>query len=123
MENRGYRLHFLAARLYRTGTTARVGLNRTEFSRISDMAHPATIKSVSDLLAAASAAAASAKRRTHLRLWCRGHSLAGWKLQPGVYRLPSVKDEKARLLRERHLTQDFRLYSAGLRTGGETDED
>src|SRR5262245_49857903 len=60
--------------------------------------------------------------QAHVRLWFRGHSKDEWLLQPGVYRSNfPAKDEEERLRIERHLTQDFRVQSAGLRTGRETD--
>lgn len=49
-----------------------------------------------------------------------GQSDATWTLQPGVYRLPTTTEED-QLKLERHLTQDFRVMSAGLRGGQETD--
>ncbi len=64
----------------------------------------------------------------HVRNWFRGQSRTGWDLIPGVYR-PSFNfrkgdkedDEDARLRTEKHLTQDFRVMSAGIRKGSETD--
>jgi len=81
------------------------------------------ISSVADVLAVSEAVATSVAVRAHTRLWCRGHAKAGWKLEPGVYRWPNVKTEGERLRRERHLTQDFRVFSANLRQGVESDED
>jgi hypothetical protein len=81
------------------------------------------IKSVADLLTIIRESDLSTKDHAHLRFWFRGHSRTGWKLEPAVYRPPWPANEKERLWRERHLTQDFRLFSAGLRTGSETDAD
>jgi len=55
------------------------------------------------------------RQKAHVRLWFRGQPVSSWGLTPGVYRptLPAV-DEAARLNTERHLTQDFRVQSAGL---------
>jgi hypothetical protein len=55
------------------------------------------------------------RERAHLRLWFRGHGVSSWKLRPGVYRHGFATNEKERLHTERHLTQDFRVWSAGLR--------
>jgi hypothetical protein len=81
------------------------------------------ITSVADVLAVSEAVANGVAVRAHTRLWCRGHAKTGWKLEPGVYRWPKVKTEGERLRRERHLTQDFRVFSANLRQGVESDED
>jgi hypothetical protein len=59
----------------------------------------------------------------HLRWWFRGQSNAEWDLRPGVYRNGFAKDEIGRLVKERHLAQDFRVESAGIRSGRETDEE
>jgi hypothetical protein len=59
----------------------------------------------------------------HLRWWFRGQSSAEWDLRPGVYRDGFAEDEQARLMKERHLAQDFRVESAGIRSGRETDEE
>ena len=59
------------------------------------------------------------KLHEHARLWFRGHSDHKWKLHPGVYRddFPTAGGtEEDRLLVERHLTQDFRAMSAGIRS-------
>ncbi len=57
-----------------------------------------------------------------LKLWFRGHSDINWVLIPGVYRSSFPKnDEDKRLEYEQSLTQDFRVFSAGLRSGNEND--
>jgi FRG domain len=58
----------------------------------------------------------------HVRVWFRGQSKAGWPLQPAVYRqgFPAA-NETDRLRVEQHLAQDFRVESAGLLTGRETE--
>jgi hypothetical protein len=65
------------------------------------------------------------KAHAHIRSWFRGHSKTGWSLEPMVYRrsFGSFVNEKDRFDRECHLSQDFRVMSAGLRTGRETDVD
>jgi hypothetical protein len=64
----------------------------------------------------------TAQNQGHVRVWFRGHSQEGWQLQPGVYRdrLSGVSQSE-RLNVERHLSQDFRVQSAALRRGNETD--
>ncbi|MBY0561008.1 FRG domain-containing protein [Hyphomicrobium sp.] len=62
-------------------------------------------------------------RRQHLRRWFRGHARSDWKLVPGIYRLKESSNEEELLTTERHLSQDFRIMSAGLRKGGEDDVD
>src|SRR5262249_4017902 len=67
-----------------------------------------------------------AKRtHAHWRNWFRGHSRTGWQLEPGVYRgdFGSYLNEQDRLTTEQHLNQEFRIMSAGLRTGQESDEE
>ena len=60
----------------------------------------------------------------HSRIWFRGQRQKGWPLTPGVYRdRLASKSEAQRLNHERRLTQDFRVQSAALRTGRETDEE
>jgi hypothetical protein len=62
----------------------------------------------------------------HVRYFFRGHLDTAWKLEPGVYRdtfkfvrEAGEDDEDARLRTEQHLAQDFRVMSAGLRSGRE----
>jgi len=70
-------------------------------------------------------------KHSNVRFLFRGHGKATWRLEPGVYRsdfkIGELKDgeneEDARLRIEQHLSQDFRVMSAGLRTGRETDLD
>ena len=65
------------------------------------------------------------RAHAHLRYWFRGQPEAGLALQPGVYRpaFGNYKTEEDRFEVEKHLNQDFRVLSAGLRTGRETDAD
>jgi hypothetical protein len=58
----------------------------------------------------------------HVRVWFRGQAQVGWPLQPAVYRpgFPAA-NETDRLRIEQHLAQDFRVESAGLLTGRETE--
>jgi hypothetical protein len=65
------------------------------------------------------------RAHSHLRYWFRGQPKTGLPLQPGVYR-PAFgfhAKEEDRFDKEKHLSQDFRVLSAGLRTGRETDVD
>jgi len=57
--------------------------------------------------------------RAHVRFWFRGQAKYGWPLMPKVYRF--FTDNKARLTNERLMSQDFRVMSAGVRTGNESD--
>jgi FRG domain len=57
----------------------------------------------------------------HIRLWFRGQGNALWKLEPGVYRPGFAPDDDKRILKERHLVQDFESFSAQLRSGTESD--
>jgi hypothetical protein len=84
------------------------------------------ILSVTDLFSKITELRERCERHAHLRIWFRGHSKSGWPLIPGVYRPAFVAEregEAERLLKERHLFQDFRVFSANLRTGNESDED
>ena len=63
--------------------------------------------------------------QAHWRNWFRGHSRVGWRLEPGVYRpnFGSYVNEEDRLKSEQRLYQQFRVMSAGLRTGRESVEE
>src|SRR5215469_12058755 len=64
----------------------------------------------------------AAQNHGHVRVWFRGHSREGWRLSPGVYRdRLGARKEQDRLHVERHLLQDFRVQSAALRQGHETE--
>jgi hypothetical protein len=69
--------------------------------------------------------AESKKGRSHLRCWYRGHADESWLLVPKLY--PRDPNNKKRLNRdailrqERHLVRDFRLMSASVRAGDESD--
>jgi hypothetical protein len=65
------------------------------------------------------------KPHAHLRYWFRGQPATGLALQPGVYRktFGTYRNEDDRFDVEKHLNQDFKVLSAGLRTGRETDAD
>jgi hypothetical protein len=79
------------------------------------------IKSIKSLLDMASKEINLYVPYAHIRYCWRGHSDESWELRPGVYRSSfAVTDEKERLLKERHLTQEFQIESAGLRQGTET---
>jgi hypothetical protein len=77
---------------------------------------------VVDLLAELKRRGFTSERHAHVRFWFRGQSKIGWELKPAVYRSPfPAADEAERLRTEQHLSQDFRVWSAGIRTGQETD--
>lgn len=82
------------------------------------MAKANSISSLQDLLAEVEKSGIAAQRHAHIRVWYRGQPKAGLPLHPGVYRATfGAKDETERLDLERHLTQDFRVLSSGLRMG------
>jgi hypothetical protein len=74
------------------------------------------VRSVTDLLAAIEKTGIATKPNAHVRLWLRGQKDKSWKLSPGVYRstFPANNDEAKRLWIERHLSQEFRIQSAGV---------
>jgi hypothetical protein len=78
-----------------------------------------SVESVAALLALLEKMQIDRDRRVHVRYWFRGQAKHGWTLMPKVYRF--FTDDKTRLNTERLLSQDFRVMSAGLRTGGESD--
>src|SRR6266496_928174 len=76
------------------------------------------VNSVTDLIEEIRATDLPRLHHSHVRVWFRGQSNASWELSPGVYRSSfKANDEEARLLKERHLTQDFGAMSAGLLSG------
>jgi hypothetical protein len=80
------------------------------------------ISSVQDFLGLIKKSKFTERQKAHVRLWFRGQSKADWELSPGVYRLGfPATDEEKRLNIERHLTQDFRVQSAGLLSGSKSD--
>jgi hypothetical protein len=89
---------------------------------LRSVADPKSITSVHELLENVEAFAKDKTVEAHLRLWYRGHADESWKLEPGVYRqgfltkgeATSDAVEKARLQKERRLTQDFRVESPAL---------
>jgi hypothetical protein len=79
------------------------------------------ITNIESLLALASKEINLYVPHAHIRYCWRGHSDRSWELRPGVYRRSfAVTDEEKRLQKERHLAQEFRIESAGLRQGTET---
>jgi len=83
-----------------------------------------TIGCISDLLTAIETSGYHDQEHAHIRFWYRGHAKSGWDLAPGVYRpdfLRAAGNDRDRLKIEKHLNQDFRVESAGVRPGGETD--
>jgi hypothetical protein len=83
---------------------------------------PVEVSSVQSLMQEIESSGLTAQNHGHVRVWFRGHSRDGWPLTPGVYRgrLGGEK-ELDRLNVERHLLQDFRVQSAALRQGHETE--
>jgi hypothetical protein len=81
----------------------------------SGPAYDGELTTVTDLLQVVRSSGLLGLHHSHIRGWFRGQSDSSWDLTPGVYR-PGfhVKDEHERLLKERHLTQDFRAMSSGL---------
>jgi hypothetical protein len=83
------------------------------------LAFAGSIESVAALLALLEKMKIDRDPHAHVRYWFRGQSRHGWSLTPKVYR--TFPDDKKRLTSERLMNQDFRLMSAGLRTGDEND--
>jgi hypothetical protein len=88
------------------------------------------IKGVSDLLDFLKQDEYLSAEHAHSRYMFRGHGDKEWALVPAVYRSnfkfekkPEQDCEDARLRLEQHLFQEFRVMSAGLRSGRETDCD
>ena len=80
------------------------------------------ISDVQALLELVKKIVAGQPRHAHLRWWFRGQSDCQWPLHPAVYRSGfPAKSEDGRLKTEQHLTQDFRVESAGLRSGNDQD--
>jgi hypothetical protein len=79
---------------------------------------------VQDLLGIIRRLVPDASRQAHVRWWFRGQSDYAWPLVPGVYRpgFPGTSEDE-RLNTEQHLSQDFRVESAGLRPGQNNDAD
>lgn len=75
------------------------------------------IHRISDLMELISKTGLNKKGHSHLRIWYRGHEDETYRLEPGVYRedFQCNTDEQQRLKKEQHLSQDFRIYSLGLR--------
>ena len=82
------------------------------------------VRCVRDLLQQFQNSGLSDLKHSHIRFWFRGQPDSSWQLTPAVYRPDfHVKDEDARLNKERHLTQDFRAMSAGLLTSPKNESD
>jgi hypothetical protein len=88
------------------------------------------MKTVDDLLKELRDKSFYSDEHAHIRYFFRGQADITWKLEPGVYRdtfkfavEAGGDEEAARLLTERHLAQDFRVMSRGLRTGREDNVD
>jgi FRG domain len=77
------------------------------------------VESVSKLLELLEQMKIHRQPHAHVRYWFRGQVNHGWPLTPKVYR--QFRDDTKRLPCEQRLNQDFRIMSAGLRTGKETD--
>jgi hypothetical protein len=83
-----------------------------------------SVETISELLAELKDAGIADQPHAHTRHWFRGHAHADWGLTPQVYRpafISAYGDETKRLRKEQHLNQDFRVLSAGIRSGDETD--
>jgi hypothetical protein len=80
------------------------------------------IKSLTEFVDNASSFAKDEQGRLHLRYWYRGQARDNWELSPKLYRVAGLTDDKQILHKERHLFRDFRLMSASIRQGTETDE-
>lgn len=82
-----------------------------------------TITSLVELLTLLDSHGIASQPDAHVRNWFRGHADRNWKLAPGVYRpnFGTISTEDERLKREQHLFQDFRVLSAGVRKGRESD--
>jgi hypothetical protein len=84
------------------------------------VAHDGKIESVQQLLEQLNKSPITKQKDSHTRVWFRGQADQAWRLEPGVYRsdFPG-KTEGEWLTLERHLAQDFRVMSAGIRRGDE----
>lgn len=82
-----------------------------------------TVVSVTSLLGEIQGSGLLGSPHSHIRVWFRGQPDSSWGLTPGVYRDGFVagNGEPARLQKERHLTQDFGVMSAGLLSGSRND--
>jgi hypothetical protein len=82
------------------------------------------IRSVPDLLRVLTGIPLN-RAHAHVRYWFRGQPKSGLPLLPGVYRstFGFHKNEEDRFTKEKHLNQDFKVLSTGLRIGRETDAD
>ena len=91
-------------------------LVQLERDRAMAISEEGTIQSVRDLLDHLNTLAFTRESHSHNKVWFRGAADVGrFKLVPGVYRsnFPGATEDE-RLLHECHLTQDFRVRSAGL---------
>jgi hypothetical protein len=80
------------------------------------------VESVTSLLQEIEKSGLLGSPRAHIRVWFRGHADVSWELSPGVYRPNfNVRDEDERLSKERQLTQDFGVMSAGLLSSPRSD--
>jgi hypothetical protein len=78
-----------------------------------------SIESVAALLELLAKIGTDRVPNAHVRFWFRGQAKHGWPLTPKVYR--AFPQDKARLGIERRMNQEFRMMSAQLRKGGESD--
>jgi len=82
--------------------------------------HAGNIRKVIHLLEKLDRMESIDQSHAHVRCWFRGHGDESWDLAPGVYRSDfPVTTEEQRLELEQRLTQDYRVMSAGIRTGDE----
>lgn len=64
----------------------------------------------------------AAPLKDHLRFWFRGQAKSSWDLKPKLYRVFANSGDETILYSERHMVRDFRLMSAGIRRGDESNE-
>jgi FRG domain len=72
------------------------------------------VTSVGDLLQCVKGVRRAGESHSHVRWWFRGQPDEDHVLCPGVFRPAFATDAATRLKKEQHLTQDFRVMSAGL---------
>ena len=88
----------------------------------NDLTTDLKVESVTSLLEEIEKSGLLGSPRAHIRVWFRGHADVSWELSPGVYRSSfNVRDEKWLLSKERQLTQDFGVMSAGLLSSPRSD--
>ena len=82
------------------------------------------IASIGDAIEWISGTGLTTLHHTHARTWFRGQPEKGLPLLPKVYRPPfstTGDGDNKRLTTEQHLNQDFKVMSAGIRSGDQSD--